>query len=131
MRNELRLEPRNGGEGADPDRVCAIDKVTMGDGGMLAQYQLRPAIGFAAEMLRLPARDRGCTCGRALTERETGYPIAAPDRGMRFQVHKFQILYHRKVTDGGVLFHDEMGGQNPGDADSGRGMNLETELLLQ
>lgn len=64
VRENLRLEASERCELSDDDGIGAVDQVTMRDGGMLAENELRLTIRFLREMTARP-------------KRETGDPIAA------------------------------------------------------
>jgi hypothetical protein len=66
-----------------------------------------------------------------IAQRKAGNPITATDRRVGFQMQQVEILCHRKMTNAGVLFHDQTRRQNPGQTNVSTGMNLKTKLLLQ
>jgi hypothetical protein len=116
--------PGHSGERADCNRVRAIQKMPMGrNGGVLAHDQLRPTIGFAAEMPRVRA-------GLALAQWETGNPIAAPDGRVRSKMQKLQAFCHGQIINGGVFFHDQTGWRNPGNTDVGRSDEFGNRIVV-
>src|SRR3984893_1136055 len=118
VRHDLRGESCDGAEFADRDRVRAIDEMTMGDGGMFADNQLRPSVGFFSEMPRRP-------------ERKTGNPVAASDHRVCFEMKQVQALAKREMIDPSVFFHDQSCWIDPREPNPRSRMNLVTELLFQ
>jgi len=66
-----------------------------------------------------------------IAQRKAGNPITPADRRVGFQMQQVEILCHGKMTNAGVLFHDQTRRQNPGQTNASSGMNLETKLPLQ
>ena len=118
VRNELGLKSGDDGEATDGDGIGAIEEMAMSDGGMFAYDQLGPAFCLTGEMTRI-------------AQRKAGNPIPAADRRVSFQMQQAKILCHGKMTNAGVLFHDQTRRQNPGQTNVSSGMNLKTKLLLQ
>ena len=85
---------------------------------MLANNQLRVAIGFAREM-------------RRRTLRKAGDPVAASDRRMFMQMKKRNVLAKSEMSDGRVRLHDQLLGKNPRDSDTTARVQLVTKLLFE
>src|SRR5256885_8011873 len=116
--HDLRLNPGEGAEFANGDRIRAIDKMPMGNGGMFAHDQLRLAIGFVGEVAGWP-------------EWKTGDPVAAADHGMRFEMQQIETLTKRQMIDPAPLLHDQPGRINPGQTDAATWMDLIAKLFFQ
>ena len=118
MGENLRLEPGEGGESADRDRVRAIDEMPIRDVGMLAENQLRAAVGFGCKMTRW-------------SQGETGNPITPTDRGMLMQMKERDVFAKCEMSDRAVRFHDEAIRKDPCEPDAAGRMEREAKLLLE
>jgi hypothetical protein len=85
---------------------------------MFAHDQLRPAIGFRCEVAR-----------RA--KRETGDPVAAPNRGVFVQMEQRNVFAYRQMPDPRVGGHYELVGEDPRNTDPACRIDPVAEALLK
>ena len=116
--DELRAKSSHGSEGADAHPRRAIEQMPAGDRGMPFHQEFRTPVGLMREV---PAGAAG----------ETGNPIQLPDRRVRAEMKKVDILAEGEMPDARTFFHDETARQNPGKTDAAAGMDRIAELFLE
>jgi hypothetical protein len=90
----------------------------MGDGGMFAYDEFRPAIGLLREVWRWP-------------KRKTGDPIAASNRRVCLQMQEIDVLANGEMTNATAFLHDQSRWTNAGEADPAAWVNFVVELFFQ
>lgn len=100
MCHKLRLQPSYGGEITDRYTVGAINRVTMRDGRVLTDNQLRAAVRFFGEV---PRRPKG----------KTADPIASSEHRMRLEMKQIESLAKREMINSTLFLHDQAGWIDP------------------
>jgi hypothetical protein len=118
MSDDLGMKSGESGEPADGDRIRAIEQMTIGDGRVLADNQLRTAICL---MRKVPRQ----------AEWKAGDPIATADGSVHFEMKKIDVLAGGRGADSAAFFHDQVGRKNPSEADARAGMDFVVELLFE
>lgn len=118
MGDDLGVKSRERGEASDRNGTRAVNQVPIRDRGVFANNQFRVPICLMREMSRW-------------TKRESGYPIAAADCCMRFEIKKLEVLANSCRPDARFFLHYEMVWKHPRQTNARSRMNLKAELLFQ
>src|ERR1700716_2782617 len=92
--------------------------MSVGDSRMFADDEFRPSIFLLGEVRRGP-------------KRETGDPIATPNRSVRFEMQEIDVLANGEMIDATLFLHDQSRRTNAGEANPAGWVNFIVELFFQ
>ena len=118
MCQNLRSIARKCCESSNSDTACAVDEMTIRDGGVLTYDEFRPPVMLVCEVL-------------GVAERTRRYPIKSADRSVLLQMQELQALAHRKGPNLRMGIQNQSFRHHPREPNATRGMNRVTEYSYQ